>query len=80
MTDTSKQLQKDTSKKGETEGANSYVIRPETQNRFRPSKAKEMILDILKNQLTGVKYDYSLAPGNDDPQLMLLIRSFEEPR
>ncbi len=41
-----------------------YVIRPETYNRFRPSKAREIMQDILKSTLENVKYNYDIVPGN----------------
>lgn len=41
-----------------------YIIRPETNNRFRPSRAREIIQDILKTSLADKKYDYDTVTSN----------------
>ncbi|VDD79373.1 unnamed protein product [Mesocestoides corti] len=40
-----------------------YIIRPDINNRFRPSKVREIMYDILKQQLADAKYDYEKIPG-----------------
>ncbi|VDM17088.1 unnamed protein product [Hydatigera taeniaeformis] len=40
----------------------SYVIRPEICNRFRPSKVRDVMHEILKQSLAGIKYEYEKMP------------------
>nr|CDS24423.1 Tctex 1 [Echinococcus granulosus] len=39
-----------------------YIIRPEIYNRFRPSKVREVMREILKHNLEDVKYEYEKMP------------------
>ncbi|VDK32909.1 unnamed protein product [Dibothriocephalus latus] len=45
------------------EDHNGYIIRPDTFDRFKPTIAKNLILELLKAKLDGLKYDYELFPG-----------------
>ncbi|KAL1023336.1 hypothetical protein UPYG_G00039400 [Umbra pygmaea] len=45
----------------ENEG-NTYVIRPNYQHKFKPAVVKECIHDILRDQLSGVRYDPDEVP------------------
>ena len=40
-----------------------YIIRPEIYNRFRPSKVREVVREILKTYLEDVKYEYEKMAG-----------------
>ncbi|VDK35053.1 unnamed protein product [Taenia asiatica] len=39
-----------------------YIIRPEIYNRFRPSKVRDVMREILKQSLEDIKYEYEKMP------------------
>ena len=41
-----------------------YIIRPEIYNRFRPSRVREIVREILKKNLEDVKYEYEKMAGS----------------
>jgi len=46
---------------GSTE--NSYIIRPNFKDKFKPAKVKEVIEEVLKGELKGKQYDPEQAPA-----------------
>lgn len=40
-----------------------YIIRPEIYNRFRPSKVRDVMREILKQSLEDIRYEYEKMPG-----------------
>ncbi|KAB5559020.1 hypothetical protein PHYPO_G00024040 [Pangasianodon hypophthalmus] len=48
---------------GSEQGANTFLIRPNYQHRFRVSVVRECIREILRENLSGVKYDPEETPS-----------------
>ncbi|KAG5276507.1 hypothetical protein AALO_G00132840 [Alosa alosa] len=47
---------------GAESGANTYLIRPNYQHKFKAGVVKECIREILRDNLTGLKYDPQQSP------------------
>ncbi|MCI4383338.1 hypothetical protein PGIGA_G00025370 [Pangasianodon gigas] len=48
---------------GSEQGANTFLIRPNYQHRFRVSVVRECIREILRENLSGVQYDPEETPS-----------------
>lgn len=42
--------------------SNTYLIRPNHQDKFKPAVVKECIREIVRERLTGVRYDAEEVP------------------
>ncbi|XP_076135323.1 dynein light chain Tctex-type protein 2B [Alosa pseudoharengus] len=47
---------------GAESGANTYLIRPNYQHKFKAGVVKECIREILRDNLTGLQYDPQQSP------------------
>ncbi|XP_062412191.1 dynein light chain Tctex-type protein 2B [Sardina pilchardus] len=47
---------------GAESGANTYLIRPNYQHKFKAGVVKECIREILRDNLTGLTYDPEQSP------------------
>uniref|UniRef100_A0A1A7WZW9 Tctex1 domain containing 2 n=1 Tax=Iconisemion striatum TaxID=60296 RepID=A0A1A7WZW9_9TELE len=55
-------------------GPNTYLIRPNYQDKFKPATVKGCIHEILREQLSGVQYD----PDNVQELTRLLAESIKD--